>query len=47
MMKGHLRHGTETVDTGGGGTEVGVASRMLPEVQAVLVGESLSTGLGT
>lgn len=29
-MRGHLRHGTETGGTGGGETEVVVASLLLP-----------------
>lgn len=46
-MKGHQRHGTGTGGTGGDEIEEGVASQLLPWVQAVPVGASLSRGPGT
>lgn len=46
-MKGHLRHGAGTGGTEGGEIEVGAASQLLPWVQAVLVGASLSRALDT
>lgn len=46
-MKGHLRHGTGTGGTGGDEIEVGAASQLLPWVQVVPVGASLSRDPGT
>lgn len=46
-MKGHLRHVAVTGGTGEDEIEVEVASQLLPWVQAVRVGASLSRGLGT
>lgn len=46
-MKGHPSHGAGTGDTGGGETEVGAASQLLPWAQAVPVEPSLSRDLDT
>lgn len=46
-MRGHLRHAAVTVGTGGDEIEVGAASQVLPWVQAVRAGASLSRGPGT